>query len=490
MKLINLLKRSVYEIKYKVKELEDIDISNLIYDSRKVTDNSLFICIHGAKKDGHDYIDEVCKNGASVIITEKDVMIPSNVTHIIVKDTRLALAELSAAYFDYPAEKLKTIGITGTKGKSTTAVMVRSILEYSGIKTGLIGTIEVIIGDTVIKADNTTPESYLIQEYFNRMYEEGCQCVIMEVSSQGLMLKRVAGFTFDYGIFTNIQPDHISPNEHKDFDDYLNCKAMLFKQCKVGIFNIDDKNTERILEGHTCEVETFGVESNADLRADNISLMIDSGNMGVAFDVKGVLNFHNKVNTPGKFSVYNSLTAISICRHFNVPVEIMKKAFLNIKVKGRVETVDISDDFVLMIDYAHNAMSLESLLTTLAEYKPKRLICMFGCGGDRSKDRRFEMGEISSKYADLTVITSDNPRTEDPEAIIQDIIVGVKRSNGAYISITDRKSAIRYCISNAEKGDVIVFAGKGHEDYQEINGVKYHMDERELIAEVILSDGR
>jgi UDP-N-acetylmuramoyl-L-alanyl-D-glutamate--2,6-diaminopimelate ligase len=482
MKLENLLEKLEYSC---LKGDVNSEISSLIYDSRKVVLGSVFVCISGAVVDGHDFIPEVISKGAKTIIVEKDVMVEDDVTIIRVNDTRLALAYMSAAYFGYPASKLKTIGITGTKGKTTTTYMVRSILEGAGIKTGLIGTIEAIIGDEVIPANNTTPESYILQEYFSKMVEAGCESVVMEVSSQGLMLHRVAGFTFDFGIFTNLEPDHIGPNEHKDFDEYAYCKGLLFKNCKVGIANIDDSNVWKVLDGHTCKLETYGISEKADLRAVNVDLHSMQGSLGVKYKVEGLTNFDVTINVPGRFSVYNSLTAIAICRHFDIPVEVIQKALSVVKVKGRLEPVEVSDHFTMMIDYAHNAMSLESLLTTLKEYNPKRLVCMFGCGGNRSKLRRYEMGEISSRLADLTVVTSDNPRNEEPQDILDDIIIGVKKSTGDYVTIIDRKQAIRYCIENAKEGDVIILAGKGHEDYQEIKGVKYKMDERDLIKEVL-----
>ncbi len=461
------------------------EITALVYDSRKVKAGSVFVCISGAVKDGHDFIPDVVEKGAAAIIVEKDVVLLENVTVIRVADTRLALAQMSAAYFGYPANELKTVGITGTKGKTTTTYMVRSILESAGIKTGLIGTIEAIIGDEVIPADNTTPESYIVQEYFRKMVDAGCECVVMEVSSQGLMLHRIAGFTFDLGIFTNIEPDHISPTEHKDFEEYMACKGMLFQLCKTGIVNIDDSHVWEVLKGHTCEVETFGFSPEADLRAVDVDLHSLGGSLGVKYRAEGLMNFDVNMHVPGRFNVYNSLTAIAICRHFSIPAEIVQSALNEVKVKGRVEPVHVSDKFSLMIDYAHNAMSLKSLLTTLKEYQPKRLICLFGCGGNRSKLRRFEMGEISSNLADLTVVTSDNPRYEEPQDILDDIITGVKKGTGNYIAIIDRKEAIRYCIEHAQEGDVIILAGKGHEDYQEIKGVKYKMDDRDLIREVL-----
>lgn len=460
-------------------------VTELVYDSRKAVKDSVFVCVTGAISDGHEYIQDVVEKGATAIITEKDLDFPPEVTVIRVEDTRKALAYMAAAYFGNPAEKLTTIGITGTKGKTTSAYMIKSILEKTGIKTGLIGTIETIIGEEVIPANNTTPESYIIQETFAKMAEAGCECVVMEASSQGLMLNRMAGFIFDYGIFTNIEPDHIGGNEHKDFEDYLSCKSKLFKQCKVGLINIDDSHADEILRGHTCQVETFGFSEKADIRSTDIRLLNRPGFLGVAYQIKGLMDLQVEIDIPGKFSVYNSLCAIALCRHFKVDIAKIKTALSSVKVRGRVELVPVSGDYTIMIDYAHNAMSLKSLLTTILEYKPKRLVCMFGCGGNRSRDRRFEMGEISSNLADLTVITSDNPRFEEPQDIINDIIVGVKRGPGKFVEIPDRLEAIKYCIDQAEEGDVIVIAGKGHEDYQEIKGVKYHMDDRELIRDVL-----
>nr|WP_296006668.1 UDP-N-acetylmuramoyl-L-alanyl-D-glutamate--2,6-diaminopimelate ligase [uncultured Blautia sp.] len=466
----------------------DKEITSVVFDSRKAEPGSLFLCIKGAVSDGHTYAKEVAEKGASVLVVQDAVEVPEDVTVIQVENSRYAMACISAAWFDHPAKKLKTIGITGTKGKTTTTYLVKSILENAGHKTGLIGTIETIIGEEHIPSANTTPESYLVQQYFAKMAEAGCDSVVMEVSSQGLMLHRTAGFTFDIGIFTNLEPDHIGPNEHKDFEDYLRCKALLFQQCKTGIFNADDQHLEQILEGHTCDVETFGFSEKADLRAENTRLVTGKGTLGIQYDVKGLMDFPVEIDLPGKFSVYNSLTAIAVCRHFNVTEENIQKALKQAKVKGRIEMVKVSDDFTLMIDYAHNAMSLESLLTTLKEYKPNRLVCLFGCGGNRSKLRRYEMGEVSGKLADLTIITSDNPRNEEPQEIINDIKVGIGKTDGKYVEIIDRKEAIAYAIHHGQPGDIVVLAGKGHEDYQEIKGKKYPMDERILIQEILEED--
>ena len=482
MKLSALLEKIEYRC---LQGSLDREISSVVFDSRKVTEGSLFICIRGAAFDGHKFVADVLEKGAVALLVEEQVEAPEGVAVILVPDTRYAMAFVSAAWFGYPAESMKTIGITGTKGKTTTTYMVKSILENAGYKVGLIGTIEAVIGDRHIPAENTTPESYVIQEYFREMADAGCDAVVMEVSSQGLMLHRTQGFIFDYGIFTNIEPDHIGPNEHRDFDHYLSCKAMLLSQCRTGIVNRDDEHFEQIIKGHTCTLETYGFSSEADLRAEDASLVGGKGYLGISYHVKGLMDFPVEIDLPGKFSIYNSLTAIAICRHFGVSEENIIKALKQAKVKGRIEMVKVSDDFTLMIDYAHNAMALESLLTTLKEYHPHRLVCLFGCGGNRSRLRRFEMGEVSGKLADLTIITSDNPRNEEPQAIIDDIKTGIGKTSGKYVEIIDRKEAIAYAIRHGEPGDIIILAGKGHEDYQEIRGKKYPMDERVLIQEIL-----
>ncbi len=461
------------------------EITSVVYDSRKAEAGSLFICIRGAVSDGHKYVPDVIARGAAALVAEEPVEAPEGVTVIRVKDTRYAMAFISAAWFGHPAERLKTIGVTGTKGKTTTTYMVKSILENAGYKVGLIGTIETIIGDETTPAEHTTPESYVVQEDFRRMADAGCDCVVMEVSSQALMLHRTQGFIFDYGIFTNIEPDHIGPNEHRDFDHYLSCKAMLLKQCRVGIVNCDDEHFQRVIQGHTCTLETYGFSAGADLRAEDARMVRGKGYLGIAYHLRGLLDFEVEIDIPGKFSVYNSLTAIAVCRHFRVSREDIVQALKTAKVKGRVELVKVSDEFTLMIDYAHNAMALESLLTTLREYHPHRLVCLFGCGGNRDRNRRFEMGEVSGRLSDLTIITSDNPRYEDPQAIIEDIKTGIGKTSGKYVEIPDRKEAIAYAIRHGEPGDIVILAGKGHEDYQEIRGKKYPMDERVLIADIL-----
>ena len=420
-KLTELMDKLEYEQVCGKKERE---ITAVVYDSRKVIPGCLFICINGANFDGHDFAAQVAAQGAGVLVVQKDIELPADadVTVIKVADTRYAMAFISAAWFGHPAEKLKVIGITGTKGKTTTTYLVKSILENAGYKVGLVGTIEVIIGDEHIHANNTTPESYLLQESFARM---------------------------------------------------------------VGIVNGDDEHWQAVTEGHTCALESFGMGEHCMLRAENRQLVHKPGELGVTFHVTGLMNFAVEVPMPGKFSVYNALAAIAICRHFKVDEEAIKKALLQAKVKGRIEMIKVSDQFTLLIDYAHNAMALESLLTTLREYEPHRLVSLFGCGGNRSRQRRFEMGEVSGRLADLTIITSDNPRFEEPQDIINDIKTGMAKTDGKYVEICDRKEAITYAIEHGEPGDIIVLAGKGHEDYQEIKGVKHPMDERDLIRDIL-----
>ena len=484
MKLEQLVSGLDYELKNGTLDVEVTDIQN---DSRKVKEGSLFFCITGAVFDGHKYAAEVAQKGAAVLVVEKDVELPkqTDVTVIKVFSTRHAMGMISAAFYGHPSDKLTVIGITGTKGKTTTTYMIKSMLDHAGHKCGLIGTIETIIGEQKIPANNTTPESLVLQKSLADMVDAGLDCVVMEVSSQGLMLDRVAGVSFDYGIFTNLSEDHIGPNEHKDFNEYLSWKAKLFTLCKVGIFNFDDENCEAILKGHTCSVISYGLKPECDYKAENLSLFKKDGYLGIRYHLDGKYQEEVTVGMPGEFSVHNSLAAIAVASQMNVPMDTILDILTHISVKGRVELVPISNAFTLLIDYAHNAMSLESILSTLSAYHPNRLIALFGCGGNRSKVRRYEMGEVAGKMADFTIITSDNPRNEEPQAIIDDIKIGMEKTDGKYIEIISRKEAIRYAIMNAKEGDVIVLAGKGHEDYQEIKGKKYHMDERDLIKEIL-----
>nr|WP_330408888.1 UDP-N-acetylmuramoyl-L-alanyl-D-glutamate--2,6-diaminopimelate ligase [Roseburia inulinivorans] len=466
----------------------ETEVRDIIYDSRKIAPETMFVCMVGAVTDGHKYIPDAIAKGASVIVLEKEeeaALIPDTITVLKVQSTRLALALMSAALFDHPARKLVTIGLTGTKGKTTTTYMIKKVLEMAGKKVGLIGTIGAMIGEEHLPSKNTTPESYELHRMFAAMVEAGCEYVVMEVSSQGLKLDRTAGILFDYGIFTNLSPDHIGPAEHASFEEYMECKSLLFRQCRIGIVNADDEHVDGILKGHTCEVKTFSAEKEADLMASDIGFINEDGKLGMHFKVSGCMDCQAKVHIPGRFSVYNSMVTMLVCHLAGISDEAILEGLSKVQVKGRVEMLPVSKDYTLIIDYAHNEVSTRSVLTTLMEYHPKRLICVYGGGGNRSKLRRYDMGEVTGEMADLCVLTCDNPRDEEIRDINNDIKVGLAKSNGKYIEIDDRKEAIAYCMKNAKPGDMIVLLGKGHEDYQEIKGVKYHFDEREAVAEIL-----
>ncbi len=477
-----LLRELLCDVDYAVEQGTDlIEINQLCNHTRSIKEGSVFVCIRGANCDGHNLIRVAVELGAIAVVVEEDVVVDAGITVIRVADTRYVLARMAAVYYGYPARSLVTIGITGTKGKTSVTYMVGQILEDAGYKVGIIGTIEIVIGDRVIPAKNTTPESIEIQKYLSEMVKEGCQYVVMEVSSQGLMLHRTVGMMYDIAAFTNLGDDHIGGNEHPDFQSYMECKSRLFRQCKIGIGNFDDAYYENVFEYATCEKITVGVEKLADYKANNIELLQEMGVIGVSYEIEG----EEKIQVPmlGRYSVYNSLVAFAICRQLGVSLGIIKNTLSEVKVPGRNEMIVVRKGVVWMIDYAHNAMSLESLLLTIRGYQPKRIVCIFGCGGNRSKVRRYEMGEVAGNLADFTILTSDNPRYEEPQKIIDDIRVGMKKTTGDYIEIVDRREAIRYAISNGKEGDFVVLAGKGHETYQEIRGVKYPMDDRVLIED-------
>ena len=482
MKLIDLLRKCDY--------ITDsgslsVDIKDVIYDSRKVVPGCAFVALKGYNVDGHKFIPDAVERGAKALIVEDEGISYDGVTVVRVKDARATLARMSVEYFGRPAEQLTTVAVTGTKGKTTTVAMIRSILEGAGVKTGTIGTLGILIGDRIYKTNNTTPESYEIQQAMRRMIDEGCKAMVIEASSLGLKWHRTDGIMFDYGVFTNFSSDHIGDSEHKDMAEYLSCKGLLFRQCKTGIINIDDENAKAVTEGATCAIETYGYSAEADLVAHGDELIARAGFIGVHFNTTGVKELSVDVAIPGRFSVYNALAAIAVCRHFDITDADILKGLESVKVKGRVEAVPMPGNYTLLIDYAHNAVSMENVLSTLREYKPGRLITMFGAGGNRPKSRRHEMGEVSGRLSDLSVVTEDNSRFENVMDIIADIKVGLDKASGDYVVIPNRIDAIRYCIENAQDGDIIVLAGKGHEDYQEIRGVKYHMDEREIIADIL-----
>ena len=468
----------------------NLDITGITNDSREVKNGFLFIAIKGFDTDGHAYINKAIENGAVAILVQEEMVkqvigqIPENIALITSDNTRKATAICACNYYDNPSRKMQLIGVTGTKGKTTTTFMIKTILEKQGIKTGLIGTIATYIGDKKLEdSDRTTPDSIKLQSYFAQMVEAGCKACVMEVSSQSLKLHRVDGCDFNIGIFTNFSEDHISEKEHPDMEDYFNAKVKLFQMCPIGFINVDDINTIRVPKlAPNCTIKTYGIDNECDLLAKDITIT----NSYVDFKVK--LNGKNeriKTDIPGRFSVYNSLAAISVATKLGCSVENIKSALETVKVPGRSELVDNKLGLTIMIDYAHSPESLESILQAVKSYTRGRVISVFGCGGDRDNAKRPIMGAISGKIATYTIITSDNPRTEKPEEIIKEIEEGIKKTNARYECIVDRTEAIRKAIKMANKNDIIVLAGKGHETYQEINHEKRHYDEREIIKEII-----
>ena len=480
MKLNKLLEGIGYTI---ISGSTDIEVSDICYDSRKVKVGSLFICLSGSNFDGHDYIDSAIENGAKAVLVEKDID-RRDTTIIKVSSTRRLLSKISINYFDNPIKNMKSIAITGTKGKTTTSFMIKNILEEDNKKVGVIGTMGVFFGDKHYSTVNTTPESYDIQKYLREMVSDGVEYLVMEVSSQALKVGRVDGMVFDYGIFTNLSEDHIGENEHKDMEEYVYCKSLLFKMCKNGIFNIDDDYYHDMIKECTCNIYTYGHDKEASLVIDDVKLLRKENFIGLEMTTSGIVNDKFLVNTPGDFSAYNSACAIVVTYLLGCTIDNIKKALSKVAVRGRVEIVPVSDKYTVIIDYAHNGVSTESILTTMRKYNPKRIISLFGCGGNRSKDRRYDMGEVSGKYADFTIITEDNSRFEDVNDIMNDIEVGIKKTNGKYIKIPDRRTAIGYAIDNAMEGDIILILGKGHETYQEKNGERTHFDDREEVLKL------
>ena len=467
----------------------EIDIKSIAHDSRKVEEGGMFIAIKGFEVDGHKYIKSAIEKGAKVIVIEEGATIKKSditddTTIVMAPNTRLALAKAAANFYNNPSSKFNLIGITGTKGKTTTTFMIKSILEKHGQKVGLIGTVANYIGDKNLgESERTTPESLELQELFSEMVKEKVDTVVMEVSSQSLKLHRVDGCNFNTVVFTNFSEDHISDKEHPDMQDYFDSKVKLFKMCKNGFINADDFQVAKLKKlVPECDIKTYGIDNKADLLAKDITVT----NASVDFKVKiGTRNERVKTGIPGRFSVYNSLAAIAIASKFGVSAEEIKDALLEVRVPGRSELVPNKKELTIMIDYAHSPESLQSILSAVKNYTRGRVISVFGCGGDRDPGKRPQMGEISGNIADFTIITSDNPRTENPEDIVKQIEQGTKKTKGKYITIVDRIEAIKYAIDMANKNDIIVLAGKGHETYQEINGEKHPFDERKIIKDLI-----
>ena len=455
---------------------EDLEIREVRYDSRAVQAGDLFVAIRGFATDGHQYIDKALEQGAVAVVCEEA---PAGVPAVVVENARQALAEIAANRFGHPADGMVMLGVTGTNGKTTTTYLVKHMLEDAGHKVGLIGTNQNLIGDEAIETERTTPESYELHALFARMRDAGCTHVIMEVSSHSLVLDRVHGIPFAVGAFTNLTQDHL--DFHKTMEEYRKAKAMLFAISDKGVINLDDNAAQAMLADAKCPCLTFSCEKDAaDLTAKNIHLYAD----GVEFvaTTKGELA-RVKLPIPGHFSVENALAALGIVLQIGMSLSDAAHSLATATgVKGRVEVVPTDTDYTVLIDYAHTPDGVENVLRAVRGFAKGRVIALFGCGGDRDRTKRPKMGKIAADLADFCVVTSDNPRTEDPKAIIDDILEGMKDTKTPMQVIVDRSEAIHWALAHAKKDDVIVLMGKGHETYQEVNHVKHHMDEREIVA--------
>ncbi len=461
--------------------IDEIQINDIVYDSRKAGEGTFFFCLRGARFDGHQYAEKAYENGCRCFAVEEKLNLADDAVQIIFENTRASLAEASANLFEHPTKKMKVIGITGTKGKTSTAHLVKAMMESAGYKCGIIGTVGAYYDDVEIPTVNTTPESYELQKIFRTMLDNGCTACVIEVSSIGLMAHRVDCVDFEVGVFTNLSPDHIGPNEHPDFEDYMYWKSVLFEICNYAVVNIDDEAHKNMIANCTCPITTYGLE-NADVTAQNVQLLKSKGFIGISFDtVCGDKQQYTEVALPGYFNVYNALAAIAVCEALGIDALSHLECLKDIRVRGRAECVYVCDDFDVIIDYAHNGISMKSMLDTLKAYPHNRIIALYGAVGGRTQLRRKELGLITGKECDLSVLTSDDPDFEDPWNIINEIGHYVTEAGGKFVGIPDRGEAVEYALGLLEKGDILLLAGKGHEQYMKINGECVPFSEREHI---------
>ena len=482
-----LLSDILADIEYEsTSDVSGVEISDIIYDSRKAAPGKIFVCLIGAVSDGHSYAGGAYSNGCRAFLVQRKLDLPSDAIQVIVSDTRAALALASAAFFGYPARSLLIIGVTGTKGKTTVTAMTAALLNAGGINTATIGTTGIVINGVRTPTVNTTPESYELHRAFRKMVESGVSCVVMEVSSQAVYMRRIVGIHFHIGVFTNLSPDHIGGVEHPTFEHYMACKAELFRQCRYGIFNADDPHYTDMVKTSRSINSTFGMDGPRDVSARDIKPWRAGNLLGVRFICKTIAGEHEySLRMPGEFNVYNALAAIAVAGRMKINPEVIGPALAKATVKGRFEIVEgpkgALDDVVCIIDYAHNAVSMRAALETIRKYKPKRLVVLFGSVGGRTQLRRGELGEVAANFADFVIITSDNPNFEPPEDIIRDIEKSVAATSCPYVAFVDRREAVEYAIEHALPGDCILFAGKGHETYQLIEGEYRHYDDHEEI---------
>lgn len=481
MKLSELLTKTEFTL---LAGTLDREITGICCDSRKATEGGLFVALPGARADGHAFIPAVAEKGVAAVVVERPVPVPEGVTVICVANARIALAHISSAWFGHSADHLTIIGITGTKGKTTTAFILRSILTRAGYKTGMIGTVGTFIGEEMVcDARNTTPESIELHERFAQMERAGVTHVVMEVSSQAMKLHRVAGIRFHIALFLNLSPDHIGEAEHADFDEYRACKASLFAQCRRAVGNQDDENWP-IMRARTfngCPATTFGFGPGSTIRGGEIRPFREGGMLGSEFYVEGTYEPY-RLSMPGKFNVSDALAAIAVSQALGIPSKAIRRGLASASVRGRAEIYPHAGDVTVIIDYAHNDVSFESLLSTLKAYDHDRIIVVFGAGGDRPKMRRADMAREAARYADFAVITMDNPRSERVEDICGDITAALAGKIPS-VEIYDRREAIRYALDMARPGDIVALLGKGHEEYIECQGVRTHFSEREVLDE-------
>jgi len=478
MRLKELLKGIDY---IRIEGVQDIGIEDLYYDSREVTPNSLFFCIKGLTVDGHDFAPQAVAKGAKVLVLERDVDVDGDITKVFVPNSKTAMAYMAKNFYRNPTKDINFIGVTGTNGKTTVTYLVKSILEKAGQKVGLIGTISNMIGDRKMPSKFTTPESLELQKLLREMADENVDSVVMEVSSHSLALGRVEGCEYDIGVFTNLSQDHL--DFHANMEEYRDAKAKLFTQSKLAIINEDDKNGRWIKKRVPTKVFTYGIYKDADIYARELEIT----DRGVAFHLhtpSGSIPINLAI--PGIFSIYNGLAAASICYNLGISLEIIAQGLQEVKgVDGRFELLDTGTDYSVILDYAHTPDGLENILTTAKEFAKGRIITLFGCGGDRDHGKRPIMGEIAGKYSDLCIITSDNPRSEDPMDIIKDIVPGIEKTGCDYTIIENRREAIEYALAQAEKDDIVILAGKGHETYQILKDKTIPFDEKKIVAEIL-----
>lgn len=499
MKLKALLAGIDYVVLQNVEQLEVTDVSKVTKDSRDAEAGDVFVCVRGTKNDGHDYIWEAYKKNVNIFIVERRSIegsaleFPEQAIVIQVMNTRATYAIMAANYWGHPADGMILIGITGTKGKTTVSMIIKKLLEAQGECVGLIGTMGIFDGGEWISSKNTTPDAFTIHKYFDKMKGKGCRYVIMEVSSQGIKQQRICGLMFEVAVFTNLGEDHIGPEEHHSFEEYRYYKSKLFAQCRKGICNLDDLESAYMFRRRRCRKYGFScqrelccmkqLESDRVLRADQIEYVWEKGRPSTRFLIENETYF---LQLPGLFNVYNALAALAVMRCLSYDIRMMKKEISDVLINGRMEMISNDKNIACYIDYAHNGLSLKEALMTLRTYDPGRIILVFGCGGNRAKSRRLEMGKMAGKYADHVIVTTDNPRYENPEKIAEEIVEGLGKETDFYEVILDRKEAVARAIELAEEKDMVVIAGKGHEQYQEIEGIRYEMDDHELLKEALL----